>query len=135
MENIFDGSWEIISIHRKTKTQDWVTLKQYDGDGLIWKFREEQSVSFPSGSTVYAGAVKEYLRGGLLNITKYTYFPADRQLYIENSAYKQNVLDMIVGDCFFTEQISGTEYWLYDMEGIVEEPVEYFTKLRVRKLL
>lgn len=134
MENIFDGNWEILSLHRQTQTQEWITLKQYDINSLIWKFREEQSVSFPSSSKIYAGSVKEYFRGGLLNITKYTYFPFDQQLYVENSFYKKNILTIIIDDCFYMEQISENEYWLYDMAKITEEPIRYITKLKLRKL-
>lgn len=64
----------------------------------------------------------------------FSYYPADRQLYIDSSDYEQDgFMSTCINDRYRIERTREGEYWLYDLEDVMKEPGDYKFRMKIKK--
>lgn len=133
--NIFTGKFKVISVYCYVQDHGWTLFKRYGHNSFTWEFDEQKVLEFSSGEVAYEGELREHFRHSPKEVTEYSYYPADKQLYIDRSDYAPDgYCNICINDRYRVEHIKGDEYWLYDLEDVEIEPDDYKVRIKIKKV-
>ena len=133
--NILVGKWKIVSLYGYVEPLGWVLVKRYGRKGMVWEFTPLREHVFPAGSAVAEGLLIEHYPGLGAEVTEYAYYAADRLLYIDRSHIAgDDFVELCLNDRYRVEQITETDYWLYDLEDVETEPEDYRYRVKIRRI-
>ena len=134
-ENVFIGKWKIVSLYGYVEPLGWVLVKRYGRKSMIWEFTPLRERVFPVGGAVAEGLLLEHHPGLGADVMEYIYYATNRLLYIDRSHIAgDSFVEICLADRYRVEQITETEYWLYDLEDVETEPEDYRYRIKIRKL-
>lgn len=123
-KHLFRGTWKIVSLYCNVQGQGWTLFKKYGRNSFIWTFTQKDY------------RLIEQRKGEDATLTEYSYFPSDKQLYIDRSDYEPDgFCNICINDRYRVEKINDSELWLYDLEDVENEPEDYRFKMKIRRLL
>lgn len=134
-ECLFTGKFKVVSLYVNIVEQGWILFKRYGNNSFLWEFVPDRTLQFSSGTVAYEGKLVEHFKDSPKEITDFAWYPEDRQLYIDRSDYAPDgFCNICINDRYRVERINKTDFWLYYLEDVENEPEDYQYRIKVRIL-
>lgn len=136
-ENLFTGTWKIISREVYNVREDWLPAETYGDDGFLWIFfSKSRIIKFSPTECDYEGRLLERVEGRKDIVTAYHYDPTGRLLYVKRyDDAGDGVTKRQYWEIYGIESISPGALRLYDLRSVVGEPEDYKFRLNIIRLL
>lgn len=128
LENDLEGKWMVTGMYRY-HDNSWRIIHGYAPGNLNWNFVTERIVGRVDGIE-YCGELTEQLTGTETKAYRCAYYPAKKQLHIE---YFMRGWGMYFKNDYRVEKISDTEYCLYDLFEVRNEPEDYKMRVEIKR--
>ncbi len=132
-ERLFSGKFKVVSLYLNVVEQGWTLFRRYGPKTFLWEFIPDKTLNFPSGTVAYEGKLHEHFRESPKEVTEFAWYPEDKQLYIDRSDYEPDgFINICINDRYRVERINKTDFWLYDLEDVENEPEDYRFRMKVK---
>ncbi len=133
-QNILIGKWKITGLYYFVPKKGRKLFKQNGQNGYTWNFKKDMRTSIRSGGASFCGDLEERFASGGRETTRYAYFPSERKLYIDRSAYEPDgFCDICIEDRYLVEVITADEYWLYDLQDVEKESDDFLFRIKIKR--
>lgn len=133
--NFFSGEWEVAGLYIRTTKGGWKQCKTYNTNIQTWTFIEERILNFYMGNSACEGTLTERSPSQKELSTKFAYYPQERKLFIDRSAYAEDgFCEACINEKYRVEPVSLSELWLYNLEDVGNEPEDYMLRVKMRRV-